>query len=86
MFTFAKPKILFAVTQLFIMVDASTSEKNDLHVYDPALMSWIGITFFVGTPPPARRFFGFTCAGSKLFVNGGTSLGVGRWQVAVLTD
>jgi hypothetical protein len=60
------------------LVGDSISEGNDLHVYDPVLKSWIEIITAVGTPPAARRFFGFTSARNKLYVHGGKSIGGGR--------
>jgi hypothetical protein len=46
--------------------------KNDLHVYDPASLTWFDLSSVaLGTPPSARSGHGFTPAGGKLYVHGG---------------
>ncbi len=52
-------------------VDAGV-QKNDLHVYNPASMTWFNLSgHAIGTPPSARFAHGFTSAGDKLYVHGG---------------
>jgi hypothetical protein len=47
---------------------------DDLHVFDTTAMNWTRLSFALDAPrPPARRFHGFTSAGSKLYVHGGES-------------
>ena len=46
---------------------------QDLHVYDPAAMAWTDLSAASsGTPPSARYGHGFTSAGGKLYVHGGS--------------
>jgi hypothetical protein len=42
---------------------------NDLHVYNPASMTWFELP--AQFPGAARKSFGFTSAGGKLYVHGG---------------
>ena len=46
---------------------------DDLRAYDPAAMAWTDLSAAVsGSPPPARASHGFTSAGGRLYVHGGT--------------
>ncbi len=46
---------------------------QDLRVFDPATMAWTELSAATsGTPPSARSCFGFTSAGGKLYVHGGS--------------
>jgi hypothetical protein len=46
--------------------------RNDLHVYDPASMTWFDLTSHAhGQPPTARSGHGFASVGGKLYVHGG---------------
>jgi hypothetical protein len=48
---------------------------NDMHVFDPASMTWTDLSNnMIGELPPARRFPGFTSAGGRLFVLGGSTM------------
>jgi N-acetylneuraminic acid mutarotase len=46
---------------------------NDLHAYDPAAEIWTDLSVPIsGTKPTARFGHGFTSAGGKLYVFGGS--------------
>jgi hypothetical protein len=48
-------------------------DLNDLHVYDPAAGAWTDLSAALsGTPPSPRGGHGFTSAGGKLYVHGGS--------------
>jgi hypothetical protein len=48
----------------------------DLHVYDPAAGAWADLSAARnGTPPSPRGSHGFTSAGDKLYVHGGSGYG-----------
>ena len=48
---------------------------QDLLVYDPTDMAWTDLSAAAsGTPPSARFGHGFTSAGDKLYVHGGSNL------------
>ncbi len=46
---------------------------NDFHAYNPATVTWFDLSgHALGTPPTARFGHGFTSAGGKLYVHGGS--------------
>jgi hypothetical protein len=46
--------------------------KNDLHLYDPASVTWFNLSSHAhGFPPCARAEHGFAWVGGKLYVHGG---------------
>jgi hypothetical protein len=59
---------------------AAAEISNDLHVLDPASMSFQNLSSFyiLGTAPPARYGHGFKSAEGKLYVHGGWD-GNGNW-------
>jgi hypothetical protein len=62
---------------------------NDLHVYDPATEAWTNLSAALsGTPPSFRYHHGFTSAGDKLYVHGGSggSGGEGRGGAGCAED
>lgn len=46
-------------------------ELGDLHVLDPATMTWSALHAMGGTEPLPRSLHGFAALGGKLFVYGG---------------
>ncbi len=56
---------------LFLLpVSPSAGELDDLHSFDPATMTWTLLAAANG--PSSRARHGFTSAGGKLYVHGGT--------------
>ncbi len=52
----------------------ATDYFNDLHVYNPATMTWFDLSgHALGAPPVPRAQHGFTSTGDKLYVHGGSS-------------
>jgi hypothetical protein len=46
--------------------------KNDLHLYDPASVTWFNLSSHArGSPPCERTEHGFAWVGGKLYVHGG---------------
>ena len=60
----------------FFPPSAGNVRLDDLHVFDPAKMTWTDLSAAINGPrPSARSFHGFTSAGGKLYVHGGLKTG-----------
>jgi hypothetical protein len=58
---------------------SSLAMLDDLHVFDPATMTWTSLSAADAARRPSARFIhGFTSAGGRLYVHGGISVKGGR--------
>jgi hypothetical protein len=63
----------FSFLTLCMIAAGFNLRDNDFYVFNPATMTWFDLSgHALGTPPDTRFGHGFKCAGSKLYVHGGS--------------